>query len=87
MVCLGRFETLVESRDDLAVLRDEHGDELLPADLADRRAVVQVDLDPLDLDALEGERERDTLDVRRERDAQHADRCRENAPDGAGSSR
>jgi hypothetical protein len=51
-------------------LQDRH--EVLSGELADRRAVGRVDVDPLDRDALVGERERDALDVGGEGDPQHA---------------
>src|SRR5207248_6202284 len=55
-----------------AVVRDEHGHELLAADLQHGRAIRRVDVDPFDLDALVAERERDALDVGRERDPEDA---------------
>ena len=68
MARLEPFEDRGRVGDDLAVLRDEEGDEPLPAHRLDRRAVVRVDVDPLDIEALVPDRERDALDVRREGD-------------------
>lgn len=45
---------------------DEHRDEALAAHSLDGRAVIRVDVDPLDLDRLVPGGERDPLDVRRE---------------------
>ncbi len=58
--------------DEVAV--DEDGHELLAADRSDRAAVGRVDVDPLHLDALVGERQRHALHVRRERDPVDAER-------------
>ena len=73
---MARFEPLEDRgrvRDDLAVPGDEHRDEPLPTHRLDRRPVVWVDVDPLDLEALVPDGERDALDVGRERDPVDAD--------------
>ena len=54
--------------DDFAVLRDEDGNQPLPAHRLDRRAVARVDVDPSDLEALVPGGERDAFDVGGERD-------------------
>lgn len=45
---------------------DEHRDETLAAHILDGRAVIRVDVDPLDLDRLVPGCERDPLDIGRE---------------------
>ena len=59
---------------DRLVAVDQHRHERLPADVLDRGPVVRVDVDPLDLEPLVPGRERDALDVRRERDPVDAER-------------
>ena len=56
--------------DHLAVLQRQDRDERLPAQRDDRGAVVRVDVDPVDLQALVPRGERDAVDVRRVRDPQ-----------------
>ena len=58
----------------LAVVELEDRDEVLAAQRPDGRAVVRVDVDPLDRQALVAEGERDALDVRRVGDAEDAHR-------------
>ncbi len=58
--------------DDLDAV-DEYRDERLAADVLDGRAVVRIDVDPLDGDGLVPGSERDPLDIRRERNPVDAD--------------
>ncbi len=59
-------------RDDLVAV-DEHRDEPLAAHRLDGRAVIRVDVDPLDCDRLVSGCERDPLDVGREGNSVDAD--------------
>jgi hypothetical protein len=65
------FEPIDDRRrvaDDLASV-DEHRDEMLAAHRLDGRAVIRVDVDPLDRDRFVPGGERDPLDVGREGNA------------------
>jgi hypothetical protein len=57
--------------DDLVAV-DEHRHERLAAHRLDRRSVGGIDVDPLDRETFVPRRERDTLDIGRERDSVHA---------------